>query len=63
MAGDIYTTRSKDGSQTFDRPQLVISHAKKHTNEHDALVTHLGNNKVLLISRTHTSELRRNFFP
>ncbi|MFW5501601.1 MULTISPECIES: sialidase family protein [unclassified Maridesulfovibrio] len=62
MAGDIYTTRSKDGGQTFDRPQLIISHAENQTNEHDALVTHLGNDKVLLITRTHTSELRRNYF-
>ncbi|WP_421900020.1 sialidase family protein [Maridesulfovibrio sp.] len=62
MAGDIYTTRSTDGGQTFESPQLIISHAENRTNEHDALVTHLGNNKVLLISRTHTSELRRNYY-
>ncbi|WP_320173199.1 sialidase family protein [Maridesulfovibrio sp.] len=62
MAGDIYTTRSTDDGQTFERPQQIISHADNHTNEHDALVTHLGNNNVLLISRTHTSELRRNYF-
>ncbi|NDV26674.1 exo-alpha-sialidase [Desulfovibrio sp. JC010] len=62
MAGDIYTTRSADGGQTFSPPQLIISHAQERTNEHDALLTHLGGGKVLLISRTHTPELRRNFF-
>ncbi len=62
MAGDIYTTRSTDGGITFERPELVISHAQEQTNEHDALVTHLSEGKVLLISRTHTSELRRDFF-
>ncbi|WP_321405113.1 sialidase family protein [Maridesulfovibrio sp.] len=62
MAGDIYTTRSKDGGYTFEPPQLIISHAQERTNEHDALLTHLGNNKVLLISRTHTSDLRRNYY-
>ncbi|WP_319762435.1 sialidase family protein [Maridesulfovibrio sp.] len=62
MAGDIYTTRSTDGGQNFKSPRLVISHALNQTNEHDALVTHLGKDKVLLISRTHTTELRRNYF-
>lgn len=62
MAGDIYTTRSTDGGHTFEHPQLVISHAENRTNEHDALVSHLGRNRVLLISRTHSSNLRCNYF-
>jgi len=62
MAGDIYTTRSTDGGINFECPELVISHAAEQTNEHDALLTHLGKGRVLLISRTHTSHLRRNYF-
>ena len=62
MAGDIYTTRSKDGGWTFDKPNLVISHAQNRTNEHDALLTALDDSKVVLISRTHSSTLRENYF-
>ena len=62
MAGDIYTTRSIDDGQNFDNPQLVISYAKDETNEHDALVTALDDKRVTLITRTHTSKLRRNYF-
>lgn len=62
MAGDIYTTRSCDGGISFEQPQLVVSHAENGTNEHDALVSHLGNRRVLLITRTHSTTLRRNYF-
>ncbi|OEU66050.1 MAG: hypothetical protein BA863_16305 [Desulfovibrio sp. S3730MH75] len=61
MAGDIYITRSSDNGQNFDRPKLVIGHAKNQTNEHDGLVTALGNDQVALITRTHSSELRENY--
>ncbi|SDK34753.1 BNR repeat-like domain-containing protein [Maridesulfovibrio ferrireducens] len=62
MAGDIYTTRSTDDGLTFEKPNLVISHATDKTNEHDALVTVLDAERVAMITRTHTSELRRNYF-
>lgn len=62
MAGDIYTTRSSDGGWTFEKPQLVISHAHSQTNEHDALLTALNESRVGLITRTHTSKLRENYF-
>ncbi len=61
MAGDVYTTRSSDDGQNFDQPELVINHATDHTNEHDGLVTALGDNRVALITRTHSSELRENY--
>lgn len=61
MAGDIYTTRSIDDGENFDNPQLVISHATDKTNEHDALITALDDKKIALITRTHTSNLRRNY--
>ncbi|CCO23599.1 sialidase family protein [Maridesulfovibrio hydrothermalis] len=61
MAGDIYTTRSTDGGWTFSDPELVVSHSEQQTNEHDALLTALGNEKVALITRTHSSTLRENY--
>ncbi|WP_432738072.1 sialidase family protein [Maridesulfovibrio sp. FT414] len=62
MAGDIYTTRSRDGGWTFDEPELVISHETQQTNEHDALLTALDSQRVALITRTHSSTLRENYF-
>lgn len=62
MAGDIYTTRSTDDGWNFNEPELVVCHSTDQTNEHDALITALDEKRVALISRTHSSKLRQNYF-
>jgi len=51
--GDVYLAESIDDGRTFGPPRLVVDHAWEKTNEHDALLTALDQEEVLLITRSH----------
>jgi len=58
---DIWLVRSLDCGLTFEPPRLIIDHRLDETNEFDALITALGEDRVALISRAHRIDFVGSF--
>ena len=60
--GDVILTESFDEGRTFAPPRLLIDHLAQETNEHDSLVTGLGQGRVLLVTRSYGTQINESFW-
>ncbi len=60
--GDVLLAESRDEGRSFGPPRLLIDHRTEETNEHDSLITGLGQGRVLLITRSYGTEVNESFW-
>lgn len=58
--GDIHLLRSRDLGASFSLPEPVLAHIPGQTNEHDALLSLLGDGRLALVTRSHGPEVFAN---
>ncbi len=60
--GDVRLVRLDGLGRPTGASRLVVDHRQEDTSEFDALVTNLGHDGVLLVTRTHSPEGKGSFF-